>query len=424
MPPTAMRILIVSNYYPPYEVGGYEQLCRDVAMRLAGRGHQVQVLTSIRGTDRAAMVHEPNIRRLLRLQPDYESQRSVSAQFFLHRQRDETHNVHCLQQLIKAFKPDVVFMWNLEYLPRALALTAESTPGVSTAYWLAGYSPMEPEEFWRYWNRPANRSVIKPFKQALQKIALSMMQTERQTRQLIQMRHTGIVSDYMRRMGLAAKTIPAQTRVIYNGIEPELFYHPVAAETSRQLVLLQAGRVSADKGVHTTVEAVGHLAAKYTADQIHLNIAGSGPVEYQSRLQQLVDRYQIADRVSFLGWLPRDKMPELMARSHVLVLPTSHQEPFARVVLEAMASGLTVISTLTGGTGEIIQPGITGLAFEAEDGQGLANQIEQLILNPTLRCQLATNGQQLVLEKFSLDRMVENVEQLLREAIVEHGVGQ
>jgi len=44
-----LRILFVSNYYPPYEVGGYEQLCRDVAMRLAERGHQIQGLTSERG---------------------------------------------------------------------------------------------------------------------------------------------------------------------------------------------------------------------------------------------------------------------------------------------------------------------------------------------------------------------------------------
>ena len=41
-----MKILFVTNYYPPYEVGGYEQLCRDVATRLAHRGHTVQILTS------------------------------------------------------------------------------------------------------------------------------------------------------------------------------------------------------------------------------------------------------------------------------------------------------------------------------------------------------------------------------------------
>ncbi len=416
-----MRILIISNYYPPYEVGGYEQLCRDVALRLMKRGHQIQILTSQRGTAGQSPLGESNVHRVLRLQPDYESRQSASAQFFLHRRRDEAHNVRCLQKLIGEFKPDVIFMWNLEYLPGALALTAENTPGAGAAYWLAGYSPMEPEEFWKYWDRPANRSVVKPFKRALQKIALGMMSDEKHTRHQVQMRHTGIVSDYMRQRGVAAGTIPSQTRVIYNGIEPELFYRPVSLKATDKLILLQAGRISADKGVHTTIEAIGHLAANYTAGQVHLNIAGSGPADYQDHLRQLVDQYHIGDRVSLLGWLARDKIPELMAQSHVLVLPTTHQEPFARVVLEAMASGLTIISTVTGGTGEIIQHGVTGLTFAVEDSRDLARQIEQLMLNPALRTQLATCGQQLVLEKFSLDRMVENVEQLLREACADRG---
>lgn len=281
-----MKILIISNYYPPYEVGGYEQLCRDVALRLMKHGHQIQILTSTRGTDGQPPLHEPNIHRVLRLQPDYESRQSAGAQFFLRRRRDAAHNVQCMQRMIGEFKPDVIFMWNLEYLPRALALTAENTPGAGAAYWLAGYSPMEPEEFWKYWNHPANRSVIKPFKQVLQRIALSMMSTEQQTRHQVQMRHAGIVSDYMRRMGVAARTIPSQTRVIYNGIEPELFHRPISTVATGKLILLQAGRISADKGVHTTIEAIGHLAANYTADQVHLNLAGSGPADYQNHLQQ------------------------------------------------------------------------------------------------------------------------------------------
>ena len=44
-----MRILFLTNFYPPYEVGGYEQLCRDVAVRLADRGHSYAVLTSDHG---------------------------------------------------------------------------------------------------------------------------------------------------------------------------------------------------------------------------------------------------------------------------------------------------------------------------------------------------------------------------------------
>jgi len=105
--------------------------------------------------------------------------------------------------------------------------------------------------------------------------------------------------------------------------------------------------VSEDKGVHTAVEAIGRLARDYQIRNVHLYVAGSGPAAYQTSLQQIVQQYGIEEMVSFLGWLPRDAMPDLMAKCQGLLLPTIHQEPFARVVLEAMASGLAVVGTLT-----------------------------------------------------------------------------
>jgi glycosyltransferase involved in cell wall biosynthesis len=145
-------------------------------------------------------------------------------------------------------------------------------------------------------------------------------------------------------------------------------------------------------------------------------VAGSGPQEYAARLHQIAEQYGVTDKVSFLGWQPHDKMPEIMAQCDVLVLPTENQEPFARVVLEAMASGLAVISTLTGGTGEIVQPGVTGLIFPTGDSGALAQQIQHLAMNSQLRVRLATTAQHLVLERFSLNRMVDNCERLLLEA--------
>ncbi len=93
------------------------------------------------------------------------------------------------------------------------------------------------------------------------------------------------------------------------------------------------------------------------------------------------------------------------------------------MVLEAMANGLTVISTLTGGTGEIVKHGETGLTFPAGDSAALAQQIKRLANDSALRIKLAECGQALVLENFSLDRMVENCERLLNEAQTDRGQG-
>jgi glycosyltransferase involved in cell wall biosynthesis len=231
-----------------------------------------------------------------------------------------------------------------------------------------------------------------------------------------QMKHAAVVSEYMRRKGIDEGVLPPDTRVIYNGVEVYLFQRALRSDADGKLMVLQAGRVSADKGVHTTLEAIGRLVRECNFDRVHLYVVGSGPSDYQAHLQQIVAQWAIADKVSFLGRLPREDMPDLMARCQVLALPTESQEPFARVVLEAMASGLVVIGTLTGGTGEIIQHETTGLTFPAGDSWGLAQQIQRLATDSQLRRRLAAQGQQLVLEKFDLDRMVIHLEQLLEEA--------
>jgi len=415
-----LRILIISNYYPPYEVGGYEQLCRDVAARLSDRGHDIHVLTSDRGLDERSQPAEPGIHRLLHLSLDFGRRPGPAWQFVFARRQAEAHNRACLRTLVQEFQPEIICIWNLQGLPRSLAVEAESLPSVGVAYWLAGYSPAEPDEYWLYWSTPATNPAVKPIKQLLSSLALSIMRNEGQPIHP-QMQHVGVVSEFMRNKGIADGTLPTHAQVIYNGVEIERFFRPVQADLDGPLNLLQAGRVSEDKGVHTAVEAIGRLARDYQIRNAHLYVAGSGPAAYQASLQQIVKQYDIEEMVSFLGWLPRDAMPDLMAKCQVLLLPTVHQEPFARVVLEAMASGLVVVGTLTGGTGELLQPDATGLSFVTSDSEDLARQIRRLVMDPGLRVRLATQGQQFVRARFDLEHMVDAIAGLLDEARLDAG---
>jgi glycosyltransferase involved in cell wall biosynthesis len=82
-----------------------------------------------------------------------------------------------------------------------------------------------------------------------------------------------------------------------------------------------------------------------------------------------------------------------------------------------MASGLVVIGTTTGGTKEILKDGETGLTFAPEDADGLAEQIGRLIADPGMCRRLAQAGRQAVLENFTLDRMVQEIEAYLQETV-------
>ena len=159
---------------------------------------------------------------------------------------------------------------------------------MAVAYWLAGYTPAEPDLFWRYWTQPpGKRAFLESIKGVLRRAALAQMRREGKPVRP-QMRHVAVVSEYMRRKGLAENTLPAHTEVIYNGVETDSFYRPVPPpDAPPPINLLLAGRVSPDKGIHVAVEAVGSLAQARPQRDFRLIIAGSGPADYLEQLQRL-----------------------------------------------------------------------------------------------------------------------------------------
>jgi glycosyltransferase involved in cell wall biosynthesis len=209
-------------------------------------------------------------------------------------------------------------------------------------------------------------------------------------------------------------------RVVYNGVEEGKFIpnwdkKPYGQE--RTFSLLYAGNVAPHKGVHTAIEAMGLLAQKHGSMNVNFSILGSGHPDYEGSLRDLVTKYHLEDKVNFLGRFPRAEMPGLLQRFDALVFPSIWEEPLARVMQEAMAAGLTVIGTLTGGTGELLVEGETGLTFEPENAGMLAQCIEQLYNDPALCRKLADNGRNRVISDFGMRRMIDEIETYLENVI-------
>jgi glycosyltransferase involved in cell wall biosynthesis len=110
-------------------------------------------------------------------------------------------------------------------------------------------------------------------------------------------------------------------------------------------------------------------------------------------------------------------MPETLAQFDVLVFPSIYEEPLARMTQEAMFSGLIVVGTTTGGSKEILVEGENGLTFAPEDAAGMARQIARLSDDSELCRRLAEAGRQTVLAKFTLARMITEIEDYLLEVI-------
>lgn len=404
-----MRILFLSNFFPPARPGGYTQWCHEVAERLADRGHTIGVLTSRHEIEKAP-VTEPNIYRLLHLEGDLEYYRPL--QFFTSWKKQHRENLAFLEQTVREFAPDLIFVWGMWALSKALPALAERLLSGRVVYYLSDYWPSAQDMHSKYWQSPAQRQTTQIMKRALGRVAMSTLAKEGQP--TIQFEHAICVSARVRDI-LVEAGLPLQgARIIHGGTDMKRFPEARERDYRRgQLKLVYAGQLVHHKGVHTAIQAMARLVNQEKISHITLTLIGSGHPEYEAYLRNLVAQENLQDFVIFHEPVSKDKMPSTFEQFDILIFPSTYEEPLARVTQEAMASGLVVIGTTTGGTKEILRDGETGLTFAPEDSAALAKQIARLIGDPDLCCRLSDAGRQTVLQNFTLDKMVREIEEYL-----------
>ena len=404
-----MRILFLSNFFPPARPGGYTQWCHEVAERLAERGHTIGVLTS-RHERAKAPASEPNIYRLLHLEGDLAYYQPLH--FFTRWKKQRRENLVFLEHAVKDFAPDLIFVWGMWALSKALPALAEQLLPGRVVYYLSDYWLSALDMHTTYWQSPAQRWPMQVPKRVLSKVAMSMLANEGQPD--LKLEQVICVSARVRDLLVEAGLPIQHARIIYGGTDIERFLGVRKRDyLSGHLKLLYAGQLVRHKGVHTAIEAMERLVNKRRINQITLTLVGSGHPDYEAFLRDLVERKRLHDFVTFHKPVSKDKMPAILQQFDVLIFPSIYEEPLARITQEAMASGLVVVGTTTGGTREILREGENGLTFEPEDADGLADQLARLITNPEVGCRLAQAGRQSVLENFTLDRMAQQIEDYL-----------
>jgi glycosyltransferase involved in cell wall biosynthesis len=234
------------------------------------------------------------------------------------------------------------------------------------------------------------------------------------------------VSEAVERSLLAQKIFPPEKiRRIPNGIDVERFerrarnfdiqrFRRLSGITGR-LVVGIAGELREHKGQEDFIRAA-HLIARQFVD-VDFVIAGedqSPRKEYRAYLERLTGELNLQARVHFTGWL-EDVSTFLPALS--LFVSSSRVEPFGLVMVEAMAAGLPVVATATGGAREIIEDGVTGRLVPVGDWQALSKAIALLLSSEEERLRMGERGRVRASEHFSLERMVSETEALYREVL-------
>lgn len=175
--------------------------------------------------------------------------------------------------------------------------------------------------------------------------------------------------------------------------------------TGRSLIL-HLGRIDQKKGLELLVEAFSRVASD--RDDVHLVLAGSGDRDYVTRISGMLRDLGASDRATITGHLDDDEKVAVMRDADVFVLP-SYGENFGISVVEAMACGLPVVISDKVAISTEIAEAEAGIVTTCQP-EKIADAMEQLLDDPSLRLTLGRNGNALVNAQFRVERMAERME--------------
>ena len=207
-------------------------------------------------------------------------------------------------------------------------------------------------------------------------------------------------------------------RVIYNGVDTELFRPAAATGILKQqldlhdsaVLLANIGQICLRKGQTVLAQAATCLAEEFPeANYLFIGQRNSEKAEsiaYENSIEQTFREAGIEKRFFRLGF--REDVP-LILNEVDLVVHTAHQESLGRVLLEASSCGRAIVATKVGGTAEILADGISALLVRPGDHEALAAAIRRMLTDRELRIRLGRQARTAAIERFSLPAAAANV---------------
>lgn len=203
------------------------------------------------------------------------------------------------------------------------------------------------------------------------------------------------VSEYWKNKLLDIGAPESRVFVHRVGIDVDRFSYRERFADSKKLRIITTARFVDKKGLYYAVQAVAKLKNDYPYIKFHYDIIGEGPLS--EKISDLVKSLEIADCVKLHGALPHGEVQKLLAEADVFVLPSikannGDQEGVPVSLMEAMASGMPVLSTLHSGIPELVENDVSGYLVPEKDINALAEKIVYLAEQPELWSKLGQAG--------------------------------
>lgn len=428
-----MRILVVTNLFPPHHAGTYDFRCEGVVQRLRARGHEVRVLTSNHGL--RAEQRGTDVERRLRLNGVFGHPRVTPITDV---KEIEFHNNRALADTIHEFRPQLAYVWSLAGVSKSLLFTL-SRHGLATAFdigdrWLA--DELREDPWLGFWNRDSlpftERALRASLELSAQRDKWDEQAPTRAARELKRMPflfgaatpepnsitvfgfdHIQFVCQSLRDATAQAGYAVAHGEVIHPFIDVGFLQSAKRRPSDSANRLLVYSSLRHGCGAMTVLRAVDALRAGNPS--VTLTVAGQGDSDYIAKLRSFaaqrglpVEFDMIKDTVA--------EMPATFAKHDILVHPMETSDTFTMTPVQAMAAGLPAVVTTYGTVGECFRHGENCIQFAPGDATDLANRIRELQTRPDLRQHLAERAQKEAAAAFEESHVMDRIEAFLKRA--------
>jgi glycosyltransferase involved in cell wall biosynthesis len=211
-------------------------------------------------------------------------------------------------------------------------------------------------------------------------------------------------------------------RVIHNGVDVNKFKPAVDKRRVKielgfnpnDLAIVSVGRLYARKGLFTLIESIPAVIKRFpTAKFI---ISGKGQSDEMHKLISHAERLGVKNNIVFTGYYPDEKLPLLYQAADVFAFSTFYEHhPFA--VLEALATGLPVVTTTVGGIPETIKNGKNGFLVEPFNSRQFSEKILYLLEHPTFAAEVGKQARKTIVENYDWRILVKDAMKVYDEAL-------
>jgi glycosyltransferase involved in cell wall biosynthesis len=177
----------------------------------------------------------------------------------------------------------------------------------------------------------------------------------------------------------------------------------------RKPIAAFVGRLVKEKGILDFLQAIPMIVSKNP--NVKILVVGTGILD--DMVGRMVADLGWSDKVTWVKWIEPHKMPELLNKIKLLVVP-SYEEGLPNIILEAMGCGTPVLASRAGGIPDIVKEGCTGFILSNITADTIAHDVDRAINSPCLEI-LTFNAKELIKQEYSLDASITRYEKIIEK---------